>query len=151
VTSMRCSRRSTQTSFRADSAAMPSGASREVRGAPAVAKQFSGRARLAQPALVNGAVGIVVAPLGRLLMVLSVTFTRGKIAEIDVIAIRGGSGGDPGGDRRRHRPAHDAQRRQVVRVRWCGRVERPPLGPPPDCSSAAVVGDTGDAGGVPTM
>ena len=72
--------------FRADSAAMPSGASREVRGAPAVAKQFSGRARLAQPALVNGAVGIVVAPLGRLLMVLSVTFTRGKIAEIDVIA-----------------------------------------------------------------
>jgi RNA polymerase sigma-70 factor (ECF subfamily) len=51
-----------------------------------VAKQFSGRARLARPALVNGTVGIVVAPRGRLKMVLSLTFTRGKIAEIDVIA-----------------------------------------------------------------
>src|SRR5260221_326848 len=35
---------------RADRAAVSVGASREVRGAPAVAKQFSGRARGAQPA-----------------------------------------------------------------------------------------------------
>jgi hypothetical protein len=50
---------------RADLAALPVGASREVRGAPAVAKRtlaFSGRAQFAQAALVNGAVGIVVAP-----------------------------------------------------------------------------------------
>ncbi|MGH3753581.1 MAG: sigma-70 family RNA polymerase sigma factor [Pseudonocardiaceae bacterium] len=72
--------------FRADHAAVHAGASRVVRGAAAVAEQFSGRARLARPALVNGAVGVVVAPRGRLLVVLGLTFTRGKIAEIDGIA-----------------------------------------------------------------
>ncbi len=72
--------------FRADQSVVPAGALGEVCGAPAVAKQFSGRAQLARPALVNGAVGIVVAPRGRLMMVLGLTFTRGKIAAIDVIA-----------------------------------------------------------------
>ncbi len=71
---------------RADRAAMDVGALSEVRGASAVAKQYLGRARLARPALVNGAVGIVVAPRGRLMMVLGLTFARGKIAAIDVIA-----------------------------------------------------------------
>ncbi|MBC7897846.1 MAG: ABC transporter permease [Cytophagaceae bacterium] len=56
--------------LRTDRAAVPAGAPLEVRGALAVAKQFSGRARLARPALVNGVVGIVVAPRGRLRMVL---------------------------------------------------------------------------------
>src|SRR5438874_1472208 len=56
--------------FRADRAAVPVGASTEDRGAPAVAKQFLGRAQLARPALVNGVVGVVVAPRGRLLLVL---------------------------------------------------------------------------------
>jgi len=41
----------------ADLAAVKVGASREVRGAPAVADIFSGRARAAQLALVNGAAG----------------------------------------------------------------------------------------------
>jgi hypothetical protein len=75
--------------LRADRAAVPAGASREVRGAPAVAKQalaFSGRARFAQPALVNGAAGVVVVPRGRLLVALGLTVTRGKIVEIDVVA-----------------------------------------------------------------
>src|SRR2546430_4196538 len=54
---------------RADSAAVRMGASREVRGAAAVAKTFSGRARAAQPALVDGAVGLVWAPGGRLRVV----------------------------------------------------------------------------------
>jgi hypothetical protein len=35
---------------------------------------------------VNGAVGVVVAPRGRLLMVLGFTIARGKIVEIDAIA-----------------------------------------------------------------
>src|SRR5213082_897901 len=48
--------------LRADHAAVHMGSSREVCGAPAVAKQFSGRARAAQPALVNGAAGLVWAP-----------------------------------------------------------------------------------------
>jgi hypothetical protein len=73
---------------RTDRSAASSGAS-TASGAPAVAKQalaFSGRARFAQIALVNGAVGIVVAPRGRLLLVLGFTITRGKIVEIDVVA-----------------------------------------------------------------
>jgi RNA polymerase sigma-70 factor (ECF subfamily) len=39
-----------------------------------------------QLALVNGAVGIVVAPLGRLLIVLDFEIRGGKIVKIDVIA-----------------------------------------------------------------
>lgn len=73
--------------LRADRAAMPSGAWTEVRGAEAVARRAAkGGARAAQPALVNGAVGVVVAPRGRLLMVLDFTIRRGKIVEIDAIA-----------------------------------------------------------------
>ncbi|MGI8553321.1 MAG: RNA polymerase sigma factor SigJ [Dehalococcoidia bacterium] len=71
------------------------GASREVRGAATVAKQAlagaaargtAGRVWSAQPALVDGAVGIVVAPRGRLFVVLGLTITRGKIVAIDVVA-----------------------------------------------------------------
>ncbi len=51
--------------LRADSAAVLAGAPGEVRGAEAVAETFKGRARVAQPALVNGAVGAVWAPGGR--------------------------------------------------------------------------------------
>ncbi len=72
--------------LRSDSAAVHSGASREVRGAPAVARQFSGRAREAQPALVNGAVGLVWAPGGRPRVVFGFTITRGKIIAIDMVA-----------------------------------------------------------------
>jgi RNA polymerase sigma factor (sigma-70 family) len=74
---------------RADEAAARPGAPREVRGARAWAKQalaFSRGARAARPALVNGAVGIVVAPRGRLFRVLSFTVARGKIVQVDVIA-----------------------------------------------------------------
>ncbi len=45
-----------------------------------------GGARAAQPALVNGAVGVIVAPRGRLLMVLDFTIRDGKIVAIDAIA-----------------------------------------------------------------
>jgi hypothetical protein len=43
-------------------------------------------ARFAQPVLVNGAVGIVVAPGGRLRIVIRCTMKQGKITEMDVIA-----------------------------------------------------------------
>ena len=72
--------------LRADHAAVHAGASREVRGAPAVARQFSGRARFAQPALVNGAVGAVWAPRGRPRVAFGFTITRGKIVAIDILA-----------------------------------------------------------------
>jgi RNA polymerase sigma-70 factor (ECF subfamily) len=72
--------------LRADRAAVHAGASREVRGAVAVADTFSGRARAAQPALVNGAVGLVWAPGGRPRVVFDFTITRGKIVEINLVA-----------------------------------------------------------------
>ncbi len=67
--------------LRADPAAVHAGASREVRGAPAVARQFAGRAREAQPALVNGSVGLMWAPSGRPRVVFGFTITRGKIVD----------------------------------------------------------------------
>jgi len=61
---------------------------REVRGARtwATGAVTAARgARFAQPALVNGVVGIVVAPKGRLFRVLSFTIIRGRITQIEVI------------------------------------------------------------------
>ena len=72
--------------LRADEAVARSGAPREVRGAAGVAGTFSGRARFAQLALVNGAVGVVVARRGRLFLVLRLTIRHGKIAGIDAVA-----------------------------------------------------------------
>src|SRR2546426_6088726 len=51
--------------LRADRAAVQIGASGEVRGAAAVARTFAGRAKEAQPALIDGAAGLVGAPGGR--------------------------------------------------------------------------------------
>src|SRR4051812_762006 len=53
--------------FRADPAAMRLGGASELRGATAVANAFVGRAQSARAALIDGAVGFVVAPEGRLL------------------------------------------------------------------------------------
>lgn len=72
--------------FRADRTAVTAGASREVHGAPVVARQFLGRAQGARPALVNGTVGVIVARRGRLFLVLSLTIRHGKIVEIDAVA-----------------------------------------------------------------
>jgi RNA polymerase sigma-70 factor (ECF subfamily) len=72
--------------LRADPAAVPPGAAAEVRGAAAVAGTFSGRARAAQPALVNGAAGAVWAPGGRPRVVFGFTISHGKIVAIDLLA-----------------------------------------------------------------
>jgi RNA polymerase sigma factor (sigma-70 family) len=73
--------------LRADLSAVHAVGSREVRGGPAVARRAAkGRARAARPALVNRAVGVVVAPRGRLLMVLGFMIRGQKIVEIDAIA-----------------------------------------------------------------
>jgi RNA polymerase sigma factor (sigma-70 family) len=73
--------------LRSDRAALPADVPREVHGAPAVARRaLVGRARAARPALVDGAVGVVVAPRGRLLMVLDFKIRGGKIVEIDAVA-----------------------------------------------------------------
>ena len=73
--------------LRADRPAVIAGASTEVRGAREVARRaVEGGARAARPALVDGAAGVVVAPRGRLLMVLRFRVRDGKIVEIDAIA-----------------------------------------------------------------
>ncbi|MET7619059.1 sigma-70 family RNA polymerase sigma factor [Streptomyces sp. NPDC005408] len=72
--------------LRADTAAVRAGATGLVRGASAVAGTFSGRAQLAQTALVNGAVGAVWAPRGRPLVVFGFTITDGRITAIDLVA-----------------------------------------------------------------
>jgi RNA polymerase sigma-70 factor (ECF subfamily) len=73
--------------FRADAAALRlEDGPAEIRGAAAVAKAFQGRAQAARAVLIDGAVGVVVAPNGRLMLVLNVTIANGKIAGIDVVA-----------------------------------------------------------------
>jgi RNA polymerase sigma-70 factor (ECF subfamily) len=60
-----------------------------IRGAQEVANNaqaFSANARFAQPALVDDAVGIVVAPYGRLALVLRFSVTAGRITAIDIHA-----------------------------------------------------------------
>jgi hypothetical protein len=72
---------------RADRAALPAGPS-ELRGAQAVAEETRGnwrRARFARVAQVDGAVGLVVAPRGRLVVAIGLTIKDDKIIEIDVI------------------------------------------------------------------
>ncbi|MCE6997220.1 sigma-70 family RNA polymerase sigma factor [Saccharothrix sp. S26] len=74
---------------RADPAALPAGAPTEVRGAHAVAAEtvlLTANARHAEPALVDGRVGIVVAPRGRLRFVLTVTVRHDRIAAYEVVA-----------------------------------------------------------------
>jgi len=61
----------------------------EIRGARNWAQgavAFSRLARFVQPALVNGSVGLVLAPRGRLLRALTFTIDGGRIVEVDVIA-----------------------------------------------------------------
>ena len=76
--------------FHVDRGALRPGAPRETRGAAAVAEgvlQYGRRlARFAQPALVNGAAGVVVAAGGRPLAVAGFTVVGGRIVELDLLA-----------------------------------------------------------------
>jgi len=67
---------------------MAAGAPTEIRGAAAWAKgavAYGHLAQLAQPALVDGAIGVVVSPHGRVVRALRFTITNGKITELEVI------------------------------------------------------------------
>jgi len=72
--------------LRSDRAAVAIGSPEEVRGAAAVAETFSGRARAARPALVDGAAGLVWAQGGRPRVVFGFTISDGKIVAIDMVA-----------------------------------------------------------------
>lgn len=71
---------------RADAVARQAGAKEEVHGAQLVAQFYLGKAQQARPALVDGRVGIVVAPRGRLALVLKLSFANERITGIDLIA-----------------------------------------------------------------
>ncbi len=69
--------------------ATAAGTATSFRGAQTVAanaRAFSANARSAEPALVDGAVGIVVAPMGKLALVLRFGVVGDRIAEIDIVA-----------------------------------------------------------------
>ncbi|KIA63444.1 sigma-70 family RNA polymerase sigma factor [Nocardia vulneris] len=73
----------------ADPAALPAGMAAIVRGAQAVAREtvlLQRRSRVAALALVDGAVGLVVAPRGKLLLALVVTVRAERVAGFEVIA-----------------------------------------------------------------
>ena len=72
--------------FRSDDAAVVVGGVPLLVGAGAVAEAFKGRAQAAQSAVLDGVLGVIVAPSGRLLLVLEVAIDNGRIIEIDAVA-----------------------------------------------------------------
>lgn len=73
----------------ADLSALPKGGTAVIRGARAVADEtvlLKRNARFAEPALVGGAVGLVVAPRGRLLLALVISVEDGRVAAYEVVA-----------------------------------------------------------------
>ncbi len=75
--------------LRADRGAVSAGASKEVRGAEAVASQslsYSQLGLLVRPALVNGAAGLVATRNGQPFSVGGFTVRGEKIVEIDILA-----------------------------------------------------------------
>ncbi|HEY6465388.1 MAG TPA: sigma-70 family RNA polymerase sigma factor [Candidatus Acidoferrales bacterium] len=74
--------------FRADAASAVGGAAREIHGAEVWAHQamlYSRGARHVQAAMVDGSVGLILAPGGRLLRALKLKIENGKIKEVEVI------------------------------------------------------------------
>lgn len=71
-----------------DPGLLPAGASSEVRGAEAWARQAIASAKgakFARTALINGMVGAIVAPHGRLFRAFQFTIVQGKIARIELV------------------------------------------------------------------
>ncbi len=71
---------------RADVTAVQVGAAQEIRGADAVATTFAGRARVAQPALLDEAMGAVWMQGGQPRIVFAFTIIEGRILAIDLVA-----------------------------------------------------------------
>jgi RNA polymerase sigma-70 factor (ECF subfamily) len=74
---------------RADRAALQAGRAAEVRGARAVAEEiavFGRNSRFAAVALVNGDVGVVVAPRGRLTLAIAFSIAGEQVTGYEMIA-----------------------------------------------------------------
>ncbi|MEK1890831.1 MAG: sigma-70 family RNA polymerase sigma factor [Phyllobacterium sp.] len=74
--------------FRADQTAVALGGAAEIRGAAGVASTFVGRAQAAQPARIDGGMGLAVVIDGELRIVLALTIVDGGITGIEAIADR---------------------------------------------------------------
>src|SRR6266540_6324407 len=76
--------------LRGDRGAIAAGAITEIRGAPAVAREALAFAQrygaFAQPVLVNGAAGVLVAEKGKPFSVMGFTIRHDKVAAIDILA-----------------------------------------------------------------
>jgi RNA polymerase sigma-70 factor (ECF subfamily) len=72
--------------FRADEAAAALDGVSLLVGSGPVAEAFLGRAQAAEATVLDGVLGVVVAPGGRLLLALEVAVENGRIVEIDAVA-----------------------------------------------------------------
>ena len=73
---------------RTDAPASEAGMAREIKGASTWAAQLialSRGMRFVQPALINGSVGVIFAPRGKLARVLTFTFTDDQVSRLEVI------------------------------------------------------------------
>jgi RNA polymerase sigma-70 factor (ECF subfamily) len=75
-----------QAVLRADTASVRMGATAEVLGAAAIAETFSGRARAAQPALIDGVPGAVWAVNGQPRVVFAFIITDARIVAIEMLS-----------------------------------------------------------------
>jgi RNA polymerase sigma-70 factor (ECF subfamily) len=74
--------------IRIDAPAEEAGQAREVRGASAWVRQFVALSRgleFVQPALINGSVGLILAPGGKLSRVLTFTFADDRVTRVEAI------------------------------------------------------------------
>ena len=72
--------------LRSDDMAVRMGGNREVVGADAVARDFSGRAREARPALLDGLPGAVWAPRGKVRVAVRFTFDGDAVTGLELLA-----------------------------------------------------------------
>ncbi|MCT2585602.1 sigma-70 family RNA polymerase sigma factor [Actinophytocola gossypii] len=73
---------------RADAVAVPAGVPGEIRGVDAVVGEtvtLAARARAAELALIDGGIGFVVAPRGRLVLAVVLSYANGRIGGYDVV------------------------------------------------------------------
>jgi len=73
---------------RCDAQAIRMGAPARMDGAATVAEFFKGKAHSCVPGLVDGDVGLMVRVNGRMLFVIELTFSGGRIATMDAVAER---------------------------------------------------------------
>lgn len=72
--------------YRLDEAARQLGAGTEFDGGPVIAEAFCGRAQPARPIMLDGEPGMVLAPRGRLLLVMTFEFEGDRITGIRAVA-----------------------------------------------------------------